>query len=161
MSLHRIGPVRRDSKIAAQRPCWIPVAPGTPNDLSKSAEVRLSKSAFVPATYKNRTKSAESRGLEKDDRRERIFELGRLRAVQRFAREGPCLLGIFPLSQAGREYFARCDWRRVQSDANLSLPALQGDFVKMQGDTTLLFSNQHLFAMAYEISPQPILQGEI
>ena len=86
--------LRRDSKIAAQRPCWIPVAPGTPNDLSKSAEVRLSKSAFVPATYKNRTKSAESRGLEKDDRRERVFELGRLRAVQRFAREGPCL-GFF------------------------------------------------------------------
>jgi hypothetical protein len=102
LSLHRIGPVRRDSKIAAQRPCWIPDAPGTPNDLSKSAEVRLSKSAFVPATYKNRTKSAESRGLEKDDRRERIFELGRLRAVQRFAREGPCLLGIFPPWRAGR-----------------------------------------------------------
>jgi hypothetical protein len=31
----------------------------------------------------------------------------------------------------------------------------------MQGTTTFLLSNQHLFAMAYKISPQPILQGEI
>ena len=55
---------------------------------------------------------AKSRGLEKDGRRERIFALGRLRAVQRFAREGPCLLGIFSPWQAGREYFVRCNWRR-------------------------------------------------
>ena len=95
-----------------QRSCWIPVAPGTPNDLSKSAEVRLSKMAFVPATYEIRTKMAKSRGLEKGGRRERIFALGWLRAVQSFVREGPCLLGIFARSQAGREYLARCDWRR-------------------------------------------------
>jgi hypothetical protein len=28
------------------------------------------------------------------------------------------------------------NWRRTQSDANLSLPALQGDLAKMQGDAT-------------------------
>ena len=54
---------------------------------------------------------AKSRGLEKGGRRERIFALGWLRAVQSFVREGPCLLGIFARSQAGREYFVRCDWR--------------------------------------------------
>ena len=54
----------------------------------------------------------KSRGLEKDGRRERILGLRRGAAVQSFVREGPCLLGIFARSQAGREYLARCDWRR-------------------------------------------------
>jgi hypothetical protein len=67
--------------------------------------------AFVPATYEIRTKIAKSRGLEKDGRRERILSLRRDASVQRFAREGPCLLGIFARSPAGREYLVRCDWR--------------------------------------------------
>ena len=45
---------------------------------------------------------AKSRGLEKDGRRERIFGLGRGAAVQSFARESPCLLGI-SCALAGRQ----------------------------------------------------------
>jgi hypothetical protein len=101
----------------------IPVAPGTPNDLSKSAEVRLIKSAFFPDTYEIRTKMAKSRGLEKDGPRERIFMLGLLGAVQRFAGEGPCLLGIFPPWRAGREYFVRRNWRS-ETNRNSTLSAL-------------------------------------
>ena len=70
------------------------------------SEVRLSKSAFVPATYKIRTKSAKSRGLEKDGRRERISGLSRALAVQSFVCEGPCLLGIFARPQPDRECLA-------------------------------------------------------
>jgi hypothetical protein len=58
---------------------------------------------------------AKSRGLEKDGRREQILGLRRGAAVQRFGREGPCLLGIFPPWRTGREYLVRCDWR---SEAN-------------------------------------------
>ena len=193
-----------------QRSCWIPVAPGTPNDLSKSAEVRLSKTAFVPATYEIRTLPirllptpttcrvlpreapyrqpdtsvgrpkpyAQRRVRARHDRSHRqsgvtaalaaaqdartICEAERLSrrltmganepvapasllqvaGTGRIVREkslelwqrlwepkiatlvnvhehgrtlplvgGPCLLGIFARSQAGREYFVRCDWR--------------------------------------------------
>ena len=43
--------------------------------------------------------------------RERILSLRWGAAVQSFAREGPCLLGIFAGSQTGREYSARYNWR--------------------------------------------------
>jgi hypothetical protein len=115
-----MDPYRKTGKpLRAQSRCWIPVAVGRPSDLSKSAEVRLSKSAFVPATYKIRTKSAESRGLEKDGRRKRIYGIGRSAAVQRFAREGPCFLGIFARPQAGRE----CSPRIEPPEAQPSLRA--------------------------------------
>ena len=52
------------------------VALGCPSDLSKSTEVRLTKSCLSSATYKIRTKSAKSRGLEKNGGRERILGLG-------------------------------------------------------------------------------------
>ena len=48
----------------------------------------------------------------------------------------------------GNLQWAASAWWRVQSDANLSLPALQGDFAKMQGDATWLLANQRLFATA-------------
>ena len=54
---------------------------------------------------------AKSRGLEKYGWRERFLGLVRRVAVQRFVREGPCLLGIFPPWRTGREYLVRCDWR--------------------------------------------------
>ena len=103
-----------------QSSCWIPVAPGAPSDISKSTEIWLTKSTLISAAYEIRTKSAKSRGSEKDGRRERILALGRGVAVQRFAREGPCLLGIFAGPQPGRECLARCDWRRTQSPSNPS-----------------------------------------
>ena len=40
-------------------------------------------------------------------------------------------------------------------------PCIAGRFRQNAGNDDLLLSNQHLFAMAYKISPQPILQGEI
>ena len=40
--------------------------------------------------YENRTKSAQSKGLETNGRRERIFGLTRRAAVRRFAREARC-----------------------------------------------------------------------
>ena len=43
--------------------------------------------------------------------------------MQRFAREGPCLLGIFARSRAGGEYLARCDWRS-ETNRNPTLSAL-------------------------------------
>ena len=51
-------------------------APGAPSDLSKSTEIWLPKIGILSATYEFRTKSAKSRGLEKDGRRERILALG-------------------------------------------------------------------------------------
>jgi hypothetical protein len=41
--------------------------------------------------------------------------LHRATAVQSFVREGPCLLGISARSQAGRECFVRCNWRREKN----------------------------------------------
>jgi hypothetical protein len=64
--------------------CWIPVAPGTPSNLSKSTEIWLTKSDLISATYGIRTKMAKSRGLEKDGRRERILDLRPGAAVQSF-----------------------------------------------------------------------------
>ena len=95
---------------------WIPVAPGTPGNLSKSAEVRLTKSALILDTCEIRTKSAKSRGSENGGRREQISGLGADAPVQSFGRESPCLLAIFARSQAVREYLARCASRLVESE---------------------------------------------
>jgi hypothetical protein len=65
----------------------------------------------------------KSRGLEKDSRRELIFDLGWGAAVQSFVREGPCLLEIFACSQVGREYLAGIDWRR-ETNRNPTFSAL-------------------------------------
>jgi len=73
-----------------QRWRWIPVAPGAPSDLAKSAEVWHTKTDSISIAYEFRTKSAQSGGLEKNGRRERILGLGRCVAVRRFVREGPC-----------------------------------------------------------------------
>jgi hypothetical protein len=84
---------------------------------------------MISTAYEFRTKSAQSRGLEKDGRRERIFCLSRGIAVQRFAREGPCLLGIFARVQASRECLARCDWRR-ETNRN---PTFSGLWINVGG----------------------------
>jgi hypothetical protein len=103
--------------MADQGSCWIPVAPGAPSDPSKSAEVQPAKKTIFSVPYEIRTKSAKSRGLEKDGRRERISGFCRGAAVQSFVREAPRLLGIFPRWRAGREYFVRRGWRR-ERDSN-------------------------------------------
>src|SRR5262249_22852068 len=54
-----------------------------PSDLSKSAQVQLSKK--ISGDYKFRTKTAKYRALEKNARRERISNLSASLAVQRFA----------------------------------------------------------------------------
>src|SRR5262245_12579967 len=56
-----------------------------PSDLSKSAQVQLSKSAEISGDYKFRTKTAKYRALEKNARRERISDLSASLTVQRFA----------------------------------------------------------------------------
>ena len=48
-------------------------------------------------------------------------------AVQSFARERRCLLGIFARSQAGREHFVRCNWR---SETNRK-PTLSGLWITL------------------------------
>lgn len=98
--------------MADQGLCWIPVAPGAPSDPSKSAEVQPAKNDIFSVPYEIRTKSAKSRGLEKEGRKDQILGFRRGAAVQSFAREGPCLLGICPPWRAGREYLVRCNWRR-------------------------------------------------
>ena len=88
---------------------------GESSHTPKSTDVKLTKSCFLSPTYEIRTKSAKSRGSEKDGRRERILGLRRGAAVQSFVREGQCLLGIFPPRRADREYLVRCDWRRERN----------------------------------------------
>jgi hypothetical protein len=56
-----------------------------PSDLSKSAQVELSKNVEISGDYKFRTKTAKYRALEKNARRERISDLGASLTVQRFA----------------------------------------------------------------------------
>jgi hypothetical protein len=56
-----------------------------PSDLSKSAEVQLSKSADISGDYKFRTKTAKYRASEKNAGRERISDLSASLTVQRFA----------------------------------------------------------------------------
>jgi hypothetical protein len=56
-----------------------------PSDLSKSAQVQLSKNAKISGDYKFRTKTAKYRALEKTARRERISGLSASLTVQRFA----------------------------------------------------------------------------
>jgi hypothetical protein len=56
-----------------------------PSDLSKSAQVQLSKNAEISGDYKFRTKTAKYRALEKNARRERISDLSASLTVQRFA----------------------------------------------------------------------------
>src|SRR5262245_41778107 len=56
-----------------------------PSDLSKSAQVQLSKNAEISGDYKFRTKTAEYRALEKNALRERISDLSASLIVQRFA----------------------------------------------------------------------------
>jgi hypothetical protein len=53
---------------------------------AKSAEVWLTKNNSKSITYEFRTKSAQSRGLEKNGHRERIWILRRCAAVRRFSR---------------------------------------------------------------------------
>lgn len=48
----------------------------------------------ISTTYEFRTNSAQSGGLEKNRRRERISGLGRCSAVRRSAHEAACLLAI-------------------------------------------------------------------
>ena len=79
------------------------------------------KSDSKSITYGFRTKSAQSGGLEKIGPRDEILGLRRSVAVRRFAREGPCLLGICPPWRADREYFVRRNWRReTNRDPTLS-----------------------------------------
>ena len=73
----------------------------------QSAEVAIGKRDSKSVGYENRTKSVESGGSETNGRRERISGLGRCVAVRRFAREGPCLLGISAGSEAGGECWSR------------------------------------------------------
>src|SRR5215475_8506729 len=56
-----------------------------PTDLSKSAQLQLSKNAEISGDYKFRTKTAKYRALEKNAWRERISDLSESLAVQRFA----------------------------------------------------------------------------
>jgi hypothetical protein len=70
-----------------QRSRWISVARGAPSELSKSAEVRLTKNDSISITYEFRTKSAQSGGLEKNGRRDGILGLSRHVAVRRFVHE--------------------------------------------------------------------------
>ena len=127
---HGSAPYQANRKpLQNQSACWIPVAPGAPSDLSKSTEIWLTKICLISATYEIRTKMAKSRGLEKDGRRDRILGPRRGAAVQSFVREGPCLLGIFPRWQAGREYLPRCDWR-TETNRN---PTLSGLWINIDG----------------------------
>jgi hypothetical protein len=118
-----VGPARRKRAAPAQdrenqktpRDQRISVASGAPSELSKSAEVRLTKSDSISIAYEFRTKCAQSGGLEKSGRRERILRLCRGVAVRRFVCEGPFLLGIFARSQASGECWMRTGWRRERS----------------------------------------------
>ena len=60
---------------------------GFPSVLAKSAEVSRIVIRSKTIAYENRTKSAQSGGLETNGRRERILGLSQRPAVQRFVRE--------------------------------------------------------------------------
>jgi hypothetical protein len=75
----------------------------SPKALAKSVEVHDSENAGKPRTYTNRTKSAQSGGLERTAPGERNSDSQRLTAVQRFARECPQILGISARLECGRE----------------------------------------------------------
>jgi hypothetical protein len=75
----------------------------SPKVLSNSTEVSTSRGRLVSTTYKNRTKSRNSAGLERNCPTQRISGWERLTAVQRFARECPQTWGISARSARVRE----------------------------------------------------------
>ena len=111
-----------------QRSCWIPVAPGAPSDLSKSTEIWLPKIAILSASYEIRTKSTQSRGLEKDGRRERLLGLRRGAAVAELCTRRPVFIGDF-CALAGRQRIFGGD-RLAEGDEPESnmLRAVENDF---------------------------------
>ena len=54
-----------------------------------------------------------------------------------------------------------CVVARRDSDANLSLPAFQGDFQQMQQKATFFVPISIFLQWLTELSSQPILQGEV
>ena len=88
--------VLRESKTACdQRPSWIPVAPATPRYFYKVRRLASGKTIQnQPLT--SSVLNPRSRELWRQTAPEREFGPQPGAAVQSFAREGPCLLGIFP-----------------------------------------------------------------
>jgi hypothetical protein len=83
----------------------------SPSVLAKSAEVVRIRIRVETVAYENRTKSAQSGGLERTGLTERISGLSRGRLVRRFVEETPRILGFFATSNLLREYSGRPDWR--------------------------------------------------
>ena len=104
-----------------QSSCWIPVAPGTPSDLSKSTEVRLTKSCLSSATYEIRTKPAKSRGLEKGGRRERILGLAGVPQCRGLRANARVYWGFLRAREPAENIWRGCDWRsETNRDPTLS-----------------------------------------
>ena len=105
-----------------QRPSSLPVAPATPRYFCKVRRLASRKSDSKSAAYENRTKSAQSGGLETNGPRERISGPDGLNAVRRFCAK-PVVIGDFSAANLGGESWSQKDWRS-ERNCQLTLSTL-------------------------------------
>jgi hypothetical protein len=137
------GPVIPSERKGAARsmPAFDPGRFRSPSISSKSAEVVRIEYLIKTVSYKFCTKSAQSGGLEKNGRRERILGLRCFVAVLRFMCEVPCLLEILRAYKA-TENFGR---GRVGGRRSQRRTGLRESISLLTGNLTGNFSNLGLF----------------
>ena len=105
------GSALRDEKTAAQStPEFAPSLSRYPAIILQSAEVGIAKSDSKSAAYENRTKSAQSGGLETNGPREGISGLTGSTQCGGF-RAKPAVISDFSATNLGGESWSQKDWR--------------------------------------------------
>ncbi len=105
----------------------------SPSVLAKSAEMRRIRIPEKTIAYEDRTKSAQSGGLERNGLTERISGSDQTTAVRRFGREGPRILRISARPDGAREALQKTDWRRERdSNPRYGFPQTRFPSVRLQ-----------------------------